>query len=558
MNAPCAAVTLFLFAACVTTHGASAPPPVAAVQPRKQPPLLMEGVGAYARPVSHAPEEAQRWFNQGLNLVYGFNHDEAIRSFAWASELAPECALCAWGVAYANGPHINNPQLSPANARAAWTALQQAQALAGGATPVEQALMHALAARYADPSPADRAGLDAAYAEAMRGVRKAFPNDADVVALTAEALMDLHPWDLYLSDNTPQPWTAEVVEVTRAALTIAPRHPMANHLLIHALEGSAEPKQAQGAAELLRTLQPGLGHMVHMPSHIDVRTGQWVAAIEANLRAIAADEAYRARAPEQGFYALYMAHNHQMLAFAAMMSGRSKEAIASMNQMVAQIPPGFRAEAPAFVDAFFALPLEVLMRFGKWEEILAAPEFGEDLPASRALRQVARGVAFAATGRLKEAREAQQAFEAARARVPADYLMGQALVSAINELAGRLLEGEILYADGQEAAGLAALRRAVEAEDRLKYDEPPDWLQPTRHALGAALNRSKKFAEAEKVFREDLRRTPDNGWALFGLAQALKGQNKREEAKATEARFAQIWEKADISLDTACLCQSGH
>ncbi|MDP2276154.1 MAG: hypothetical protein Q8K32_35750 [Archangium sp.] len=557
MNTRSAAVALSLFTSCVTTQEAARPPP-AAEAPRKQPPPVVEGVGTYARPVSHASQEAQRWFNQGLNLVYGFNHDEAIRSFAWAAELAPDCALCAWGVAYANGPHINNPQLSPENAQAAWAALKQAQARAAGATPVEQALITALAARYADPPPADRAGLDAAYAEAMRGVHRAFPTDADVVALTAEALMDLHPWDLYLNDNTAKPWTAEIVEVTRAALALAPRHPMANHLLIHALEGSADPQQAQGAADLLRTLQPGLGHMVHMPSHIDVRTGQWVAAIEANRRAIEADEAYRARAPEQGFYALYMAHNHQMLAFAAMMTGRSQEAIAAMNQMVAQIPPGFRAQAPAFVDAYFALPLEVLMRFGKWEEILATPEFGEDLPASRALRQAARGVAFAATGRLTEARAAQQAFEVARGLVPAEYVMGQNPVSAINEVAGRLLEGEILYAEGKEAAGLAALRGAVEAEDRLKYDEPPDWLQPTRHALGAALNRSRKHAEAEKVFREDLRRTPDNGWALFGLSQALEAQGQREEARATTERFTRIWEKADLSLNTACLCQSGR
>jgi tetratricopeptide (TPR) repeat protein len=527
------------------------------------PPPLLEGLGNFTRTVSHVSPEGQRWFDQGLKLVYGFNHDEAVKAFIWAGSVSPECAMCFWGLAYALGPHINDPTVSPSHAKAATEAVQKAQTLAKGAGPVEQALIAALATRYATPQPEDRGSLDTAYANAMREVFKQFPHDADVAALTAEALMDLHPWD-YWAGGESRPWTQEIVQTAEAALRLAPQHPLANHVLIHALEASPQPALARGAADTLRALQPGLGHMVHMPSHIDVLLGDWDAAIEANRKAIAADDAYRALVPDQKFYSVYMMHNHQMLGFAAMMSGRGAEALQAMTTGAERVPPSFVKEAAPLVDGYFALPLEVQMRFGKWDEILAAPQFDEALPASRAFRHAARGIAYAAKGDLTRAREEQQAFLSGRAKVPEGWLMGVNPVQAVFDVAEHLLAGEILYRQKKTAAdadqAFAELRKAVAAEDALKYDEPPDWMQPVRHAFGAALTQSKRFAEAEVIFREDLVHNPGNGWALFGLAQALRLQGtpaKKSEALEVEAQFKKVWGKADVTLHSACLCQPG-
>lgn len=537
--------------------GASAAPEPA---PRDAPapePIALEGLGPHARPVTHASPEAQRWFDQGLDLVFGFNHDESLKAFARAAAVSPGCAMCLWGIAYANGPHINDPAVPADRAAAATEAVRRARAVGASASPVEQALIAALATRYASPQPGDRGPLDSAYAEAMRGVRRAFPADADVAALTAEALMDLHPWDLYEEDGRPKAWTNEIVAATEAALLLDSLNPLANHLYIHAVEGSPDPARGARAAETLRDLQPGLGHMVHMPSHIDVRTGQWAWAIEANRRAIEADRRYTRLVPGQGFYALYMVHNHQMLAYAALMSGRSAEALSAAREMVKGIPADFRKRATASIDAYTALPLEVMLRFGRWDEVLAEPDLGDDLPASRTLRHAARAVAWSAKGDLPHAREEQRRFAAARARVPATASMGQNSLDDILAIAGHLLAGELLYRGGREREGIAELRRAVAAEDSLRYDEPPAWIEPVRHALGAALTLSRRYAEAEAVFREDLRREPRNGWSLYGLARVLRLQGKARAASTFERQFGKAWEQADVTLRSSCFCLQG-
>src|SRR6266566_3974853 len=510
--------------------------------------IVLDGLGTHRRSVTHASPDAQRWFDQGLNVVFAFNHDEAIRAFTKAAALAPACAMAHWGVAYANGPHINNTQVDTEHAGAAWAALQRAQAAAPKASPVEQALIAALAKRYANPQPADRAPLDAAYAEAMRSVRAAFPDDADVAALAAEAEMDVHPWNYWKADGTPQPWTPEIRRVVEAGLAIDARHPMLSHLYIHVLEAGPDVARATAAADILRDLQPGLGHMVHMPSHIYVRTGRWADAVEASQRAIAADAAYTAKRPRQGFYAVYMAHNQHMLAYAAMMSGQSALALQAARGLVAGIPPEFRAASASLIDLYYAMPLEVLMRFGRWEEILAAPDFEEDLPGSRALRHAARAIAHAARGEVAQAREKQRLFLAARMKVGKDAVYGNNPVSAVLDVAERLLTGELLYREGDLEEGLAELRKAVALEDALRYDEPPEWIQPVRHALGAALTNSGRHDEAEKVFREDLRIAPENGWALYGLARALEARNQKEESKRVHARFEAVWQKADVQI----------
>jgi tetratricopeptide (TPR) repeat protein len=534
--------------ASLASAGTASPPRAA---------VALDGLGSHRRTVTNASPEAQRWFDQGLNVVYAFNHDEAIRAFTQAAALSPGCAMAWWGIAYANGPHINNPQLDAEHAAAAWSALQRAQAVASDAGPVEQALIGALAKRYGDPPPADRAALDAAYAEAMRNVQATFPQDPDVAALAAEAQMDVHPWDYWDPAGNPRPWTAEIVRIIEAGLAVGPRHPMLNHLYIHAVEASAHPERATRAADVLLELQPGLGHMVHMPSHIYVRTGRWADAIDSNQRAVAADDAYRKKVPRQGFYSIYMAHNHHMLAYAAMMAGRSALALQAANALVAGIPPEFRAAMSTVVDLYYAMPLEVLMRFGRWEEILAAPDFGDDLPGSRALRHVARAVAFAAQGDVVRARDEQQRFEEARAKVSKDAKYGNNPVSAVLQVAHHLVAGELLYRQGKIEKGLAELRFATAAEDALRYDEPPDWIHPSRHALGAALAQAGRHAEAERVFREDLRRVPGNGWALYGLTSVLARQRKNAEARRFQTQFQRVWKDADVQITSACFCQQG-
>ena len=534
--------------------------PAAAPSPPASPPddsLVLEGLGPYRRPVTNASPAAQQWFDQGLNVVFAFNHDEAIRAFAKAASLSPGCAMAWWGIAYANGPHINNPVVESDRAEAAWSALQRAVAASPQASPVEQALIEALTRRYAIPQPADRAPLDGAYADAMRGLLSRFADDPDVLALTAEAMMDVHPWDYWKADGKPQPWTPDIRGMIEAGLEMAPRHPMLNHLYIHILEAGPDVAKATAAANVLRDLQPGLGHMVHMPSHIDVRTGRWEDAVAANQRAIAADAAYRQKRPRQGFYSIYMAHNQHMLAYAAMMSGQSALALKAARDLVAGIPPEFRAGQVAVVDLYYAMPLEVLMRFGRWDEILATPDFEADLPGSRALRHVARAVAFAARGEIGKAKEEQRLFAVGRGQVSKDAIYGNSPVTSVLAVAERLMAGELLFREGQADRGLAELRKAAAAEDLLRYNEPPDWIQPVRHALGAALTTSGRHAEAEKVFREDLRRTPSNGWALYGLARVLELRNQKAESKQVRAEFEQVWQKADVEIKSACFCQQG-
>lgn len=517
---------------------------------------LYEGLGGLTRTVTTTSPEAQRYFDQGLAFLYAFNHDEAIRAFRRAAELDPGCAMAWWGVAYANGPHINNPVVPEDRAKAAWEALGKAKAAAAGAGPVERALVAALAFRYADPQPEDRRPLEQAYADAMRKVWKDHRGDADVGALFAEALADLRPWDLWTPRGEPQPGTDELLATLDATLAVDPRHPLANHLLIHAVEASPHPEKADRAADTLRDLQPGLGHMVHMPSHVDVRRGRWQQAIDANAKAIEADRRYAARAPEQGFYRLYMAHNYHMLTYGAMMTGQSELALRTIRRMVGDIPLEFFRDNP-FADGFMAMPLEVLMRFGRWDEILAEPPFPDFVPISRSLQHYARAVAYAAKGDVPSAESEQVAFLAARKRVPEDAFFGNNKGSDVLDVAEHLMRGEILYRDGRVEEGLAMLREAVEREDGLRYDEPPDWIQPVRHAYGAALLQTGRFAEAEKVFREDLAKLPENGWGLYGLYRALALQKKTAEAEATERQFDALWRNADLQIKSPCLCLPG-
>jgi len=517
------------------------------------------GLGAHARPVTSKSQEAQRYFNQGLAFLHGFNHGAAIRSFGQAVRLDPSFAMAHWGIALAHGPHINFPVVPPPAAEAAWKALTLAKKHIKNTSPVERDLIEALGARYANPQPEDRAPLDLAYADAMRKVWQKHPTDADVGAFFAEALMDLRPWDQWTPDGKEQPGTKEVLDTLDAVLKLNINHPLANHLYIHAVEASPNPALADQAADRLRALQPALAHNVHMPTHIDIRRGRWQQAIDGNLNAVAADEEYRKIAgPPSGFLLVYVAHNEHMLAYAAMMTGQTQLAIDHIRAMVKKLPDDFLKEYATVVEGFAAMPLEVLVRFGKWDEILAEPDTAKDyMPFTRAFRHAARAIAHAAKKNAKEARKEQALYAEAIKAVPAEATFGNNPISAIDAVVTPMVEGEILLREGKLKEGFASLRAAVIAEDALRYDEPPGWLIPVRHSLGAALMKAGRFAEAEHVYRDDLARLPDNGWSLYGLSQSLRKQKKNDaEVADLEARFKNVWAKADITLTTTCLCQA--
>jgi tetratricopeptide (TPR) repeat protein len=520
---------------------------------------FFEGLGSYSRPVTTKSPKAGRYFNQGLAFLHGFNHGAAIRSFQEAARLDPKCAMAHWGIALASGPHINYPLVPPPAAELAWKELQLAQKHAGKASPVERALIEALGKRYANPQPEDRKELDQAYADAMREVWKKYPTDPDVGAFFAEAMMDLRPWDQWTPKGEANPGTDEILATLDAVLKLNQNHPFANHLYIHAVEASRNPERADAAADRLRNLQPGLAHNVHMPSHIDIRRGRWQQAIDTNVKAVEADGRYRKIVgPPTGFLPVYAAHNHHMLVYGALMTGQREVAMKHARAMVAELPPAFVKENAAMADGFVAVPLEVLVRFGRWEDVLAEPaNYPESLLFTRAFHHAARAIALAAKGDAASARKEQTLFLERAKLVPKETPVGNNIADVVLALATRMLEGEILLAEKRFDEAQSELNLAVKQEDELKYDEPPAWMIPVRHSLGAALMKVKKFAEAEKVYRDDLARLPDNGWSLFGLSESLQVQKKNDdEAAAVKAKFEKIWAKADVKITSSCLCQT--
>ena len=519
---------------------------------------FFDGLGSYTRTISTTSPQAQKYFDQGLNFYFGFNHGKAIRSFQAALALDPGCAMAHWGIALSSGPNINFPLVPPPAAALAWKELGLAEQYAAKASPVEQKLIEALSHRYANPQPEDRSPLEQGYADAMRKVWQAYPNDPDVGALFAESLMDLRPWDQWTPDGNPEPGTQEVLATLEAVMKLNLYHPFANHLYIHALEASPHPERALPAADRMRDLQPAIAHNVHMPSHIDIRIGHWNEAITANLKAIAADQRYRAIVGEpKGLIVFYAAHNQHMLAYAAMMTGQRDLAVERIRAMVKGIPENLMKEYAMFGEAFAAMPYEVLLRFGMWDDVLAEPDHPEFMVFTRAFRHAARGIAYAAKGDTKSARAEQSAYLEAGKLVPADDLFGNNSCQSILAIATPMLEGEILVREGKVDEGISQLRTAVHAEDSLRYDEPPGWILPVRHSLGASLIQAGRYAEAEQVYREDLTQFPENGWSLYGLARSLELQRKQAEAAEVEMRFDQIWGKADLHITSSCLCQPG-
>lgn len=520
-------------------------PAGAAAEPERQ---RFFQLGDHQHEITTTSAKAQRYFNQGLILTFGFNHDEAIDSFEAAARLDPACAMCAWGVAYALGPNINAP-MGPDAAERALTALARAEQLAPGASSKERAYITALAARYSADPETDRATLDAAYANAMKELHAAYPDDVDAATLYAEALMDLRPWRLYSVDGTPAPETPEIEAVLESVMERDPGHPGANHYYIHAVEASRTPERALPAAERLEHMALDAGHLVHMPSHIFWRVGLYDRAEEINQRASAADEQYFAWCGRQGIYgAAYYPHNVHFLWAAASEQGNSELALMASRKLAAQIPDEMVERAP-FTEQFRPIPVQTLARFGRWDAILGEPAPPPAHRYSTGVWRYARGLAYLRKGDPAAAAAELDALRtiAAGDDMAAQDLTGESAARSLG-LAVHQLAGELAAAGGDVDAAVAELDAGIAIQDSMIYTEPPRWHMSLRQTQGAILLEAGRAAEAEAVYRADLERYPRTGWSLYGLAAALRAQGKTAEADLAQMGFEAAWAQADVQL----------
>ena len=507
----------------------------------------LQNLGTHTFPVSTRNRQAQLFINQGLNLAYAFNHAEARRAFREAARLDPNLAMAYWGQALVLGPNIN-ALMEPNEEPNAYELVQKAMSLKSRASARERAYIDALAQRYSGAA-ADRKPRDQAYADAMRGVHRQFPQDLDAAMLYVESVMDLRPWGYWQRDGTPHEGTAEIVALTEQVMAKNPRHPAALHMYIHLMEATTTPGKAERAADTLLTLMPAAGHMVHMPGHIYQRIGRYADAMKSNELAIAADEDYIAQCRAQGLYPMgYYPHNIHFLWFAASSDGQSRVAIESGRKLAAKIDDETLKAVP-MLAGFRLVPYYALTRFGHWDEMLKEPEPPAFSPVLRATWHYTRGLALVATGRTDEAAAQLELLKG----LLADEAMKQPLFSpnlagSVLAAAPEVLQAEIDAARGSFDSAITHLERAVRLEDSLVYTEPSEFHYPPRHALGAILLEAGRPAEAETVYWEDLRRNQDNGWALFGLMQALRAQNNTADAALIETRFTKAWARSDVRL----------
>jgi tetratricopeptide (TPR) repeat protein len=515
---------------------------------------LYEGLGNYHRAVSTHSPEAQRYFDQGMRFLWGFNHDESTRSFARALELDPSCAMCAWGIALTVGPNYNVPMLAEPRAKIAFSATQRARSLAGAATPVEQALIATLAPRYPNAEaldPQSAIPVLNAYATAMRGVAHQFPDDLDVQTLYAEAMMGLHAWKLWSPDGTPTEGTPEIVATLENVLARDPMHMGALHYYVHTIEASPYPEKALAAAARLGSIAPAAGHLVHMPAHILQRVGRYEDAAEANRKGATADIAYMAKTTPIDYYAtMYLSHNYQFLAFSAAAEGREAETLDAVRRSRSSVSDKQLKEMPG-TDWYVAELYTAPVRFGKWDALLAESAPPADMPGLAGGYLYATSVALAAKNRPAEARARLAQLDALIAGLPADQPAGQNSLHDVLAVAREVAAARINAAEGHREDAIQGLREAVRLEDSLAYDEPANWFFPARDLLGAELLSDGKAAQAEQVYREDLKLHPGSGWALFGLAQALRAEGHAAEARATEAEFHRAWRHATISISAS-------
>lgn len=512
----------------------------------------LENLGQFHREVATSSKMAQRFFDQGLTLVYGFNHDEAERSFREAARLDPDCAMAYWGAALALGPNINDPASAVEREKKAFEAIQEAIKRKANASDLERGMIGALAQRCSAVEGKDRKERNVAYAEAMKKLHAAYPEDPDIATFNADAVMNTMPWDYWTKDGKPKPGVAEAVSTLEEVIRRNPNHPGANHLYIHAVEASADPDRAVPSADRLGGLVPGAGHLVHMPAHIYMRVGRYADASEANVRAIAADEDYITQCRAQGIYpAAYYPHNIHFLTAALAMEGRKKDAMEASRKVASRHDHGMMQEPGfGFAHLLRTMPLLSMVRFGEWDEILKESEPDKDLPFVQAMWHYARGMAFTAKGQHAEAKTELAALET----LAADPSLQELKIFDLNSLGliagipAHVLAGEIAAKSKNYREAVKQLEEAVRQEDGLLYSEPPDWPNPPRQNLGAILLEAGRAADAERVYREDLNRHRDNGWSLFGLAKSLDAQGKKKEAEEVRGRLQRAWARADVQL----------
>jgi tetratricopeptide (TPR) repeat protein len=518
-------------------------------QPQPKPVTLVQGLGDLHHPVTTSNPEAQKFFDQGLRLMFAFNHDEATGSFHHAAELDPKMAMAYWGIANAVGPNYNDPA-DPERFAAAHEAIRKAGNLAADATANERAYIAATAKKFpADPG-ADTRAAAVDYRDAMREVVKQFPDDLDAATLFAESGMNLHPWGLWHVDGTPEQGTEEIVATLESVLRRDPNHMGAIHYYIHAVEASPNPERALAGANRLAGLAPNAGHLVHMPGHVYIRTGDFDAAVRTNEAAAVADRAYiQARGGEGMYPAMYYSHNLHFIAACASMEGKYPEAQKAAAMLAKHVGPKVKAVPP--LEGFMTVPMAVDIRFQKWDQILAMPQPDPEMKTTTVFWHFARGMALAGKGKVAEAEAEQKIVAQAEQATPPDAVFAMPVNNKAKDvltIAEKVLAGKIAIAKHNNQEAIAQLREAVTIQDSLKYGEPPDWFFPVRESLGAALLLSGNASDAEKVFRDDLARNPRNPRSLFGLREALKAQKRVDEAQLVDKQFQTAWKNPQIVL----------
>ena len=507
---------------------------------------LFDNLGSLHHPITTTSEQAQRYFDQGLRLVYAFNHEEAIRSFEAAIQQDSQAAMPYWGIALALGPNINSA-MEKKDDRRAIEMVRKARQLADHTTRGEKAYIEALAARYVSRKGIKRKGLDEAYAKAMRSVAQQFPDDDDAATLFAEALMDLRPWDFWKPDGRPQPGTDEIVATLESVLARNPDHPGACHYYLHAVEASSQPERALPCAERLPGLMPGAGHLVHMPAHIYMRVGRYHETVERNQQAAHADEQYLADQHPTGEYADgYYTHNLHFLWASLAMEGRNVEAMKAARDLTATITEE-EARKERGKELYLSMPIFSMIRFSRLEELLKEPPPPKGLRLMEGMWRLGRGLALVATGRLPGAEGEHVVLAGLTKQIRRDRTTEEKTERAMLKIAERILSGEIAAHRQRYDDAVRLFEEAMKIEEALPYSEPPLWPLSVRHHLGAALLLADRPSEAEAVYRADLLRYPDNGWALIGLMQSFRAQQKNDQAAETEDRFKKAWTHADFT-----------
>ena len=533
---------IVLFSTLITANAAT-PNPEAPVR-------VIPGLGNVHHPVSTKSAQAQQLFDQGLNLVYGFNHDEARRSFQRAAELDPKLAMAHWGVALTLGPNYNLP-VDPERERAGYDAVQRAVALKENASEPERAYIDALVVRYSNDPNVDLHALDHAYSDAMRKLSARYPDDLDAATLFAESMMNLNPWKLWTADGKAAEGTEEIVSVLESVLKRDPNHLGANHYYIHAVEASTHPERALPSAERLGKLAPAAGHLVHMPSHIYARVGEHEASAHCNAVAAEADKKFLQQTREQGVYrVMYYSHNLHFLAYASSMRGDFNQAKDAAARLVANVTPAIKAMP--MLEGFLPTPLIVLFAFERWDDILKTKAPDPSFVTTTTVWHALRGNALAHLGKTAEAEQEHKLFRESAAKIPADQMYDELnTVGAVFKVHDYVLAGAIWKSHGNTQGAIDNWKQAITAQDALNYSEPPAWYPPVRPMLGKLLLENNQAAEAEKVFREDLDRNPRHGRSLAGLRDALKAQNRNYEADQIDRQFRAAWKVADAAKASA-------